>query len=152
MTSPTVLDVRRYEGRLLARVETGDVSVLVEAPEHVSEAELDTALEHVPETLVEYADRVVADGGRDTCRQCGDSPERWEHLTDGLCPACWRRYNRDRLVPDGGPRLRPEWTAEDVERELNAVLDNAENDEARYHARQALQHLKVFEHTEGEQP
>jgi predicted metal-dependent hydrolase len=122
MTSPTVLDVRRREGRLLARVEIGDVSVLVEAPEHVSEAELESALGDVPETLVEYADR-------------------FDRVDRG-----------DRVVADGGPRLRPEWTAEDVERELNAVLEHAEDADARYHARQALQHLKVFEHTGGEQP
>jgi hypothetical protein len=117
VTSPTVLDVERQEGRLLARVETGDVAVLVEAPEHVSEAELEVALADVPETIVEYADRI-------------DQVERG-----------------DGALADGG--LRPQWTAEDVQRELRAVLEHAENEDARYHAREALQHLTILEEWGG---
>jgi hypothetical protein len=52
------------------------------------------------------------------------------------------------LLPDGG--LRPEWAVEDVERELRAVLETAEDDDARYHTRQALQHLMAFEESREE--
>jgi hypothetical protein len=52
----------------------------------------------------------------------------------------------EQLRTDGG--LRPEWAVEDVERELRAVLDHAEDDDARYHTRQALQHLMALEESQ----
>jgi len=76
--TPTIVDVEIVDAQALARVEHGDVSVLVAAPEHVSEPQLQTALEDVPETIVEVADRcdnragvdsgdgLVTDGGRDS--------------------------------------------------------------------------------------
>ena len=58
---PVVLDVELSGDRVLARVDRGDVSVLVEAPAGISEDELASVLEEVPTRL----ERTVAlfDGG-----------------------------------------------------------------------------------------
>jgi len=58
---PVVLDVELSGDRVLARVDRGDVSVLVEAPAGISEDELANVLEEVPTRL----ERTVAlfDGG-----------------------------------------------------------------------------------------
>ena len=60
--APTVLDVDLEGDRVLARVDQGDVSVLVEAPAGIADAELEAVLEAVPTRL----ERTVAlfDGGR----------------------------------------------------------------------------------------
>ena len=47
----TVLDVELEGDRVLARVDQGDVSVLVEAPAGIANAELETVLEEVPMRL-----------------------------------------------------------------------------------------------------
>jgi len=46
-----------------------------------------------------------------------------------------------RAVTDGGPAVDQE-SIDDVERHLQRVLEHAENDEARAHAREALQHCQ----------
>ena len=58
---PVVLDVELSGDRVLARVDRGDVSVLVEAPAGIGEEELEGVLEEVPTRL----ERTVAlfDGG-----------------------------------------------------------------------------------------
>jgi len=58
---PVVLDVELSGDRVLARVDRGDVSVLVEAPAGIGEDELESVLEEVPTRL----ERTVAlfDGG-----------------------------------------------------------------------------------------
>jgi predicted metal-dependent hydrolase len=49
--APTVLDVELEADRVLARVDQGDVSVLVEAPVGISDDELEAVLEEVPTRL-----------------------------------------------------------------------------------------------------
>ncbi|QHS17221.1 hypothetical protein GWK26_08740 [haloarchaeon 3A1-DGR] len=48
---PTVLDVEVSGDRVLASVERGDVSIVVEAPAGIPAAELEAALEDVPERI-----------------------------------------------------------------------------------------------------
>ena len=86
--TPTIVDVEIVEAQAIARVEHGDVSVLIAAPEHVSEHQLQTALEDVPETIVEAADRsdnrvgvdcgdgLATDGGRDSSTPDADCNDR----------------------------------------------------------------------------
>jgi len=58
---PAVLDVKVEGDRVLAGCDRGDVSVAVEAPTGISAAELEAALEGVPESIERTAERF--DGG-----------------------------------------------------------------------------------------
>jgi len=53
---PTVLDVDVVGDRMLASVEKGDVSVVVEAPAGTSEDELEATLADVPERIERTAE------------------------------------------------------------------------------------------------
>jgi hypothetical protein len=50
---PTVLDVDVVGDRVLASVDRGDVSLVVEAPAGISAGELEAVLEDVPESIEE---------------------------------------------------------------------------------------------------
>ncbi len=53
---PTVLDVEVVGDRMLATVERGDVSVVVEAPAGISESEFEATLSDVPERIERTAE------------------------------------------------------------------------------------------------
>ena len=53
---PAVLDVDVIGDRMLASVEKGDVSVVVEAPAGTSEDELEATLDDVPERIERTAE------------------------------------------------------------------------------------------------
>lgn len=55
-THPAVLDVEVVGDRMLATVESGDVSVVVEAPAGISESELEATLSDVPERIERTAE------------------------------------------------------------------------------------------------
>lgn len=60
---PTVLDVDVVGDRMLASVEKGDISVVVEAPARTPEDELEATLDDVPERIKRTADLFA--GGND---------------------------------------------------------------------------------------
>lgn len=73
----TVVDVRLEGTNLLAAVEHGEVSFLVSAPEHVSEAELETATDAAIEALVDQVERQsVVDRGGGIATDGGTEKER----------------------------------------------------------------------------
>lgn len=95
---------------------------------------------------------------RRKCRAC-EADERAEERADNRnhhnpeCPSCggttsgegvecYRcRRDGDRVETDGGS-IRGLKAADDIERHLRNVLDETDCEEARYHARHALQHLE----------
>lgn len=61
--------------------------------------------------------------------------------TSGEGVECHRCRRGDAIETDGGS-IRGLEPADDIERHLRMVLDEANGEEARYHARHALQHLE----------
>lgn len=53
---PTVLDIELAGDRMLASAEQGDISVVVEAPAGMSEAELAETLDEIPAKIERTAD------------------------------------------------------------------------------------------------
>lgn len=54
---PIVIDCDVQGDRVLARVDRGDIALVVEAPAGVSESELDAALEDIPECIERTTER-----------------------------------------------------------------------------------------------
>lgn len=81
----------------------------------------------------------VPDGGREECSRCGYLLAN----TDAPCPYCGADPDEgddsDPLRPDGGS-IRGLEAGDDIERHLQNVLDASDGEEARYHARHALQY------------
>ncbi|MFD1634617.1 hypothetical protein ACOZ4L_02660 [Haloplanus ruber] len=89
-------------------------------------------------------DELATDGGREECPRCGYLLEN----TEAPCPYCGADPDEaddgDALRPDGGS-IRGLDAGDDIERHLQAVLENADDREARRHAREALQHTDRLE-------
>jgi len=83
----------------------------------------------------------VPDGGREECSRCGYLLAN----PDEPCPYCGADPDADdgdRLRPDGGS-IRGLEAGDDIERHLQNVLDASDDQEARFHARHALQYLEA---------
>jgi precorrin-4 methylase len=60
----TVIDCEVEHGQAIARIDRGDVSVLVAAPEDVDAAKIEAALDGVPKSIANAADLFGGDSDR----------------------------------------------------------------------------------------